>query len=372
VPVTTLTLLFAGAPLASAQSGRKPAACDVSLDFPTGCTTRGPLGTPYQAGVNCRVASVDGFPRQYVVYVPVHSRQAMPVVVMHHGSSGNGVQFLGISGWKEKAEEVGLVAVFPTALEGFVLDEQRCSTKWHAYGLEHEIDLTVRPRLRVEDGTTLPYPPAAPWPADDVAFERAMVDDVRAQLDVDLARVFVSGFSNGAGFAARLALEMSDVFAAAAYSGGGLPDPTLAGLPAIPERHIPVAMELGQCDDRLMERIAADFDPDACVRGAATGLPLDPAALQAIPSMVGWVGLHLTPLELQPEPFETRTGATSTCMLWSTRTNGNGDANSFRFSVLARVTHQYPTCNQERCNNPARFSAADRFWAFFSGQVGCP
>ena len=38
--------------------------------------------------------------------------------------------------------------------------------------------------------------------------------------------------------------------------------------------------------------------------------------------------------------------------------------------MLAGVTHQYPTCNQNRCNNPHRFSAANRFWDFF--KVGAP
>ena len=39
-----------------------------------------------------------------------------PVVFMFHGRSGTGHQFLRISGWREQADAVGLVAVFPTGV----------------------------------------------------------------------------------------------------------------------------------------------------------------------------------------------------------------------------------------------------------------
>ncbi len=376
--VATSVVLVIGLTLGSgeataADAGSAPSSCAVTMDPGAGCATLGPPGKPFRPGANCRVLSIDGFPRQYVVYLPARPQAAAPVVFMHHGSGGNGYQFLNISGWAEKADQVGLVAVFPTALEGFVLDERRCSTKWHMYGLEREIDLSVKPRLLAPDGSVLQaYPADAPWPADDVTFERAMLADVSAGLEVDPERVYVSGFSNGAAFTARLAIEMSDSFAAAAWSGGGLPDPAVAGLPPIPQRHIPVAMDFGECDDRVMEGISADFDQDACLRGAGNGIPLDPTALLTLPAMAARIGRHLDAFDVAPQPRQTVAARTATCLAWRTPTAGNPDGRSYRFSVLKGVTHQYPRCDQIRCNNPAGFSAADRFWSFFSGHTGCP
>ena len=58
--------------------------------------------------------------------------------------------------------------------------------------------------------------------------------------------MYASGFSNGAEFTARLAIERSDVLAAAAYSAGGIyaPRPT-------PARQIPLYMTVGSEDDRI-------------------------------------------------------------------------------------------------------------------------
>ena len=140
---TTMAGLMAVLAAAAAQASAEelPEGCRVELAFPADCVTQGPAGTPFQTGANCRTVSIDGFPRHYIVYVPASAGTRPPVVLMHHGSSGDGLKFLNISGWTEKADEVGLVAVYPTALEAFMLEEQRCTTKWNEYALESVIDL---------------------------------------------------------------------------------------------------------------------------------------------------------------------------------------------------------------------------------------
>jgi polyhydroxybutyrate depolymerase len=55
---------------------------------------------------------------------------------------------------------------------------------------------------------------------DDVAYVRAVLDDVMSKESIDPKRVFVFGFSNGAFFAHRLACEMSDRIAAIASVAG--------------------------------------------------------------------------------------------------------------------------------------------------------
>ena len=50
--------------------------------------------------------AVDGYTRHYVVWVPLSGVPAnSPAVIMLHGASGNGGQFLRTSGWREKATQ---------------------------------------------------------------------------------------------------------------------------------------------------------------------------------------------------------------------------------------------------------------------------
>ena len=232
------------------------------------CATEGPVGIPYATGVNCRVVEVDGHPRRFVVYVPGRppvTGSRRPVVFMFHGSTGTGEQFLGSSGWREQADATGLVAVFPTGLRYRVLDSGRLSTKWNGFDLADEVDLDERP-----DG----YPDDAPWPANDVGFVDSIMGDLGARLPIDRTRVYASGFSNGAGFAARLAVERSQLLAAAAFSASALPAAQVALRPT------PMWLVVGALDDRIL----AQTGPPPL-----TELPLDPAALLAVP-VVGSIG----------------------------------------------------------------------------------
>src|SRR3954471_1436066 len=189
-----LAIALAAGLLAPAAASAAPAGCPAA-------------GRPYDAGVNCRTVEVDGYPRRFLVYVPNRGTATgtRPVVFMFHGSSGTGDQFLRISGWREQADATGLIAVFPTGLSYRDLDTGRLTTKWNDGHLDQEVDLGERPP---------DYPGGAPWPADDVGFTDAMLADVRTQLPVDRHRVYASGFSNGANFAARLGVERSTVLAA--------------------------------------------------------------------------------------------------------------------------------------------------------------
>ena len=220
---------------------------------PGACVTHGAVGLAYEVGVNCRVVDVDGHPRRFIVYVPATAPVTgprAPVVFMFHGSTGTGEQFLRISGWREQADATGLVAVFPTGLRYRVLDSGRLSTKWNDYSLASQVDLSERPPG---------YPADAPWPANDVGFVDAMMADLGARLPIDRHRVYASGFSNGAGFTARLAVERSTVLAAAAFSGGALPSAQA------PARPIPMYLTVGTLDDRVL----AQTGPPPLARASA-------------------------------------------------------------------------------------------------------
>jgi poly(3-hydroxybutyrate) depolymerase len=250
-------------------------------------------------------------------------------VFMFHGSSGSGERMLRISGWREQADATGFVAVFPTGLRYRVLDSGRRSTKWNAFGLESQVDLSQRPRG---------YPDSAPWPANDVGFVDAIVRDLGAGMPIDRRRVYASGFSNGAQFAARLAVERSRMLAAAAFSAGML------NAPHASDRPVPTYLTLGTLDDRVL----AHTGPPPL-----TELPLDPLALLAVPVIASALGAHLQTLGLDARDVGIDGRRRSTSFRWPARGSGR-DGALLRFSLLKGVEHHYPA------------GAAERFWDFFA------
>ncbi|MET0760732.1 MAG: PHB depolymerase family esterase [Thermoleophilaceae bacterium] len=305
-------------------------------DSPEQCVTDGAAGSAYRVGINCRVVEVDGHPRKYIVYVPSRAPVTgprAPVVFMFHGSTGSGEQFLRISGWREQADATGLVAVFPTGLRYRVLESGRLSTKWNSYDLASEVDLGERPRG---------YPEGSPWPADDIGFVDAMVSDLQAELPIDRHRIYASGFSNGANFTARLAMERSSRLAAVAYSGGGL------NVVQSPARPIPMYGAVGTLDDRVLEKTGL------------TELPLDPVELLSVPLLSSGIDTHLVSLGLDRGDFGASSARHATSFRWPA-TGSGPDGALFRFSVLGGLRHNYPNDR----NNPAGFQAAPEFWDFF-------
>ena len=304
-----------------------------------GCVTDGAAGIPYRNGINCRTVEVDGHLRRFIVYVP--SRRPVtgplrPVVFMFHGSTGTGEQFLQSSGWREQADATGLVAVFPTGLRYRVLDSGRRSTKWNSFDLADEVDLDEKPPG---------YPDDAPWPADDVGFVGSIMGDLAQRLPIDRQRVYASGFSNGAEFAARLAVERSDLLAAAAFSAGGL------STAHVPSRPIPMWLVGGTLDDRIL----AHTGPPPL-----TELPLDPSALLAEPVIDSTLDAHTATLGLAEDRYGALALSDSTALRWPAVGEGSGGG-VFRFTLLAGLDHHYPHAR----NNDAGFEAAPEFWAFF-------
>ena len=287
------------------------------------CDTQGQAGTGYAAGVNCRTVELDGIDRRYLVYVPRDRPARPPVVFMFHGSSGTGEQFLRTSGWREQADREGLIAVFPTGLRYRVLDSGLRVTKWNDYALADQIDLDELPPG---------YPPGSPMPANDVGFVDEIMRDLGTGLPIDRERVYMSGFSNGANFAARVAADRADQVAAAAYSGGGLTE--------VRSRSVPTYVTAGARDDRILE---------------GTGLaelPLNPVDILASPVVRPFIDLHLQTLGLDPDLFAAIARPDTTELRWP----GTGSA-VLRFGMVGGMGHTYPD------------RLVPEFWRFFT-QVG--
>jgi dienelactone hydrolase len=324
------------------------ATAQVGDRFGVPCDSVGPSGTPYVAGVNCRVMAVDGYERQYIVWVPVGGvPSGSPAVIMLHGASGDAEVTLRNSGWREKATQEHFVAVFPTAAEHFVLETQRFSTRWNNYSLPAEIDPNRRPAG---------YPATSPWPADDVKFIRQIGGDLIQRLSTDPQRVYVAGFSSGGGMCARLGVELSDLIAAVACHNSGLREvhETLVGA-----RNLSAFFAIGTKDGNGLEVVNAYLA--ALGRPPITELPLDPSDLDQLPPIKNQILVTLESFNLRAAPLTVVTNPTWTQLQAQTAQPGNADGNELFFSFLDEVTHEYPNGR----NNPTGFNEPDAVWPFF-------
>jgi poly(3-hydroxybutyrate) depolymerase len=312
------------------------------------CHSVGVSGIPYVRGINCRLMNVDGYTRRFVVWIPLAGVPAnSPAVFMAHGGSGTGEDFLRTSGWRQKADQEGFIAIFPTAVEHFILDHQRFSTHWNDYPTPFDIDPNRRPPG---------YPATSPWPADDVKFVRRIAADVIQHALVDPHRVFVAGFSNGGGLCARLGVEASDLIAAVACHTGGLKEvhETVAG-----RRNLSAFFTLGTRDGNALDFINDYLDHLGLPPIAE--LPLDPVLLDRIPQIKTQLLTNFDSFDLAATPIAATTGPNFTLLRAQTPQAGNNDGNELFVVFLDEVTHQYPNGT----NNPFGFNVPDFVWPFF-------
>jgi poly(3-hydroxybutyrate) depolymerase len=291
-------------------------------------------------GVVCATTTVDGFTREYLVYLPERVRSPAPLVIMYHGSSGTGPQFFWTSGWREQADANGLVAIFPTGLEYLVLDEGRVNTKWNDFNLASEVDLARKPRG---------YPAGAPWPTDDVKFTRLMIENVSRLLSVDGSRIFVSGFSNGAGLVQRLSVEASDVIDAVAGHF------SMLQAAMTPKARISRFLTVGNRDDRLITAL-----------GLTSPLPMTLEGFRAIGPLGAGIRNELMTWQLEDPPSVTTPRPGVTQARWTRPQAGNASGNVLSFAVLEGLGHQYANGR----NSPV--VAAAVFWSFFMDPSSSP
>jgi polyhydroxybutyrate depolymerase len=173
---------------------------------------------PTAAPLDAYSLTVDGIERTYSVYMPdAAAGEALPVVVALHGRPGSGAGMARMSGLSAVAEEEGFIAVYPDGLNG----------EWKYFG-------------GILDDESLNTP-------DDVAFLKALVDDLTARFEIDAERVYLIGFSNGGFMTYRMACsEAPNPFAGFGIAAALIyPDMELPCL-AAPVR--PMVIEHGTAD----------------------------------------------------------------------------------------------------------------------------
>jgi polyhydroxybutyrate depolymerase len=166
---------------------------------------------------------VGGVKREFVLDVPdsVRAGTAAPLLLDFHGFGHSAAGVWNVSGFRTLATQAGFITVYP---EG----------------------LPVRLQLRGEEHEAAGWQMSSVDDNRDLAFVRALLDDLERRYCIDRARVFATGFSNGAAFSALLGCAMSDRIAAVApVSGGPL------RVDCAPARGISILIQHGRKDDLL-------------------------------------------------------------------------------------------------------------------------
>lgn len=164
-------------------------------------------------GVHTLTLTHDGLERMYRLHVPpaAAGREPLPVLLAFHGGGGQATQFESSSNLPPLAEEEGFLLVFPDGTGVGSLHT------WNAGGCCGS---------------------AASRGVDDVGFVSALLDHLALRVEVDPARIYATGHSNGAMMSYRLAMELGDRVAAVAPVGGAMIVDTFRPVRAVPVLHI--------------------------------------------------------------------------------------------------------------------------------------
>jgi polyhydroxybutyrate depolymerase len=295
------------------------------------------------------------------VYVPALAagQVAAPVVFMFHGTSGDGEKFYNISGWKEKADAEGLIAVFPSALtyclkeddnhDGDFDDagEQKVTTKWAAGKLGDPLEMPLCTAAELAMLSPANQALADHPLHDDVGYVDAMLDLLASSYVVDAQRIYASGFSNGASFTSRLALERADRFAAIAAASG-----SLTMTPALTARPLSFVFTIGEVEDGVLEALGIPALP--MTETLLADYPVFTAAM--VDPMLATLGLT------SDFVYSEATMAGKKLSRFTFSTSTRGASNVLHVVVIEGATHQYPNGT----NHPVVI--VDPLWQFFSGE----
>jgi len=144
--------------------------------------------------------------RTLLVHVPpgFDGKSKVPVVFMLHGAGGSGEGVMPETGWDTKSDREGFIAVFPDGTPPHPLLPARFLTNPRLWN-----DGSGRGAIGVDN-------------VDDLGFISAMIDFLEAHYSADAARIYCTGFSNGASMTFSVGLNLANRIAAIAPVAGHL------------------------------------------------------------------------------------------------------------------------------------------------------
>jgi poly(3-hydroxybutyrate) depolymerase len=176
--------------------------------------------------------------RTYYLYVPDGADQTLPMVVLLHGSGGNGLFML--QRWQEIAAREHIALLAPDSLHTGI--------GWDLHN-------------------------------DGPDYIHAAIQAAAAGHPIDFHRLYLFGQSGGAVYALNLAMLESEYFAAAAYHAGGWRKPAEYHFADYAKRKIPVAAFVGDKDEYFSLESVQETERILTQRGF-------PAALHLLPGRV--------------------------------------------------------------------------------------
>lgn len=149
-----------------------------------------------ELGVEFREMDIDGYKREYMVYVPenIRDQKNIPTVYVMAGNTQTDRVFFDATSWWQVADDYGFMIVLPCEQFNTAVD-----LTWNMTGYSQG---------------------SATATADDVSFLKAVIADVDQNYATDTTRRYVTGQSFGSRWTNFCALYMSDYFAAFGSTSG--------------------------------------------------------------------------------------------------------------------------------------------------------
>ncbi len=178
---------------------------------------------------------IQGNSRSYNLYRPdLPNGEKVPLVIVLHGGLGNAGSVEASTGMNAVADSGGFIVAYPDGTGGRI-GKMKDRRTWNAGKC---CGRAVKQRV------------------DDIAFIAAMIEDIGTSQPVDLRRVYVTGMSNGAMLAYRLACEIPEKLAAIIPVSGTLAVNDCSKAKDVPvmhihgdnDRNVPLAGGVGEKD----------------------------------------------------------------------------------------------------------------------------
>lgn len=270
--------------------------------------------------------------REYLLHAPTGAfATPRPLVVVLHGGGATAALMEDITGWSALADAVGAYVLYP---EGARRDADQPAT-------------FLRNPQFWNVGFTKGY--LAERGVDDVAYLRALVAHVCKERPIDRARVYLTGFSNGAAMTLLL---------------GAVLEREIAAIAAVAGRLWPAAVKPANPPPLLY--ITGDADPLNPVDGGVVEAPWghsfeQPPLRETWAQWAAWSGLP-------DEPTRETDADGVRALAW-----GGATAPRIVVRIIAGAGHVWPggkPALAERITGPLtdRINATDASWAFFAGR----
>ncbi len=155
-----------------------------------------PVEPDLSASAKSNYISIDGFKRQYLIYIPKILNEKPALVICLHGSGMNGKKMRQWTSYEMDviADQRGFIVLYPDGYKGNWNDCRKDS----------------------------PHP-ASKENVDDVSFMESLVAKAANDYDINPEKVYIFGYSNGGQMAFRMCLERPQLFSAACSIAANMP-----------------------------------------------------------------------------------------------------------------------------------------------------